>query len=175
MTREVTLRPIDLLCRATAAEKGDALPGDADIADPVGVTDHSIDLAAPPCAIGQWLIQMGGDRAGGYSYDRLDNASCRSARTILPEFQPVCVGTLFLAMPVATDCFILVDFEPERFLLLGGPGDAVPEGEPGSEAWRAAFNRANWIFRLTPVDGGRRLHARSRLAFLQLGRRRTLR
>ena len=34
-----------------------------------------------------WLVQMGGDRAGWYSWDALDNHGERSARRIVPEWQ----------------------------------------------------------------------------------------
>lgn len=39
-----------------------------------------------------WLVQMGGDRGGWYSWDRLDNAGQRSATEIHPEWQDLDVG-----------------------------------------------------------------------------------
>src|SRR4029079_10194778 len=69
-----------------------------------------------------WLAQMGaGSRAGWYSYDCLDNGWRRSARRIVPELQRISVGTVFPALPGATDGFVVVQFEPPQFLVLGWP------------------------------------------------------
>jgi hypothetical protein len=45
-----------------------------------------------PAEIWPWLVQMGCDRSGFYSYDRLDNGGRASAESILPEFQDTKVG-----------------------------------------------------------------------------------
>src|SRR5678816_3442271 len=39
-------------------------------------------IDAPPARVWPWLLQMGCDRAGWYSFDRLDNAGVPSARHI---------------------------------------------------------------------------------------------
>jgi hypothetical protein len=81
-----------------------------------------------------------GARAGWYSYDLVDNGGHPSARRIVPELQHVEVGTVFPALPGASDAFTLLAFEPERFLVLGWlKGDApivtwtfvLAEGENG--------------------------------------------
>ena len=66
-----------------------------------------------------------GSRAGWYSYDFLDNGRRRSAERIVPEWQRIAIGTVFPALPGATDGFVVVRFEPARFLVLGWP---APDG-----------------------------------------------
>ena len=53
---------------------------------------HAIDLAAPPDRVWPWLVQMGAERAGWYSWDLLDNGDCPSPRPVQdPELGSVVV------------------------------------------------------------------------------------
>src|SRR5690242_19345789 len=45
-------------------------------------TTMAITIDAPPHQVWPWLVQMGGDRAGWYSWDHLDNAGHPSARKV---------------------------------------------------------------------------------------------
>ena len=47
----------------------------------------AVTIDAPPARVWPWLLQMGCDRAGWYSWDRLDNAGRPSAEHIIPEWQ----------------------------------------------------------------------------------------
>ena len=161
-------RRVDLFCSPTPEEVSASLPGDEIIDDPVGVTNHAIDIQAPPDAVWPWLAQMGADRAGWYSYDAFDNGGRTSISEIRPDLQDIAVGTLFPALPGATDCFILTGMKAPEFLVLSVPGADGVSGDVGSEPWRRSFDRANWTFRLTAKGGGTRLLARSRLGFLTL-------
>jgi hypothetical protein len=108
--------------RASRAERARALPGDSLIASPIGSLTHAITIRRPPCDVWPWLVQMGaGSRAGWYSYDRIDNGRQPSAASIRPELQHPAVGTVFPALPGVTDGFVLLDFEVERFVVLGWP------------------------------------------------------
>jgi len=60
-----------------------------------------------------------GSRGGWYSYDWLDNGRQPSAARIVPELQHPAIGTIFPALPGATDGFTLPALEHERLLLLG--------------------------------------------------------
>ena len=68
-----------------------------------------------------WLIQMGADRAGWYSYDLLDNGGRHSAEEILRDFQNPPVGAVFPALPGCRDGFVLIEQEPPNWLILGWP------------------------------------------------------
>jgi hypothetical protein len=79
-------------------------------------------------------------RAGWYSYDFIDNGPRRSAARIVEELQHIAVGTLFPAVPGATDGFHVLQFETGRSLVLG---------------WRPAFNAlpiVTWAFVLDGVN-----------------------
>jgi hypothetical protein len=56
-------------------------------------------IEVPPSQVWPWLIQMGCDRAGWYSWDRLDNAGVSSADLIHPEWQQIAVGDHLLSRP----------------------------------------------------------------------------
>ena len=115
--------------RASRLERTRALAGDELIAQPIASLTHAITIRRQSREVWPWLVQMGaGSRAGWYSYDVLDNGRERSADRILPNLQSIAVGSLFPAVPGATDGFHVVKFETGRYLVLGWkptPGDAL--------------------------------------------------
>src|ERR1035438_7827126 len=44
-----------------------------------------VTIEAPSDQVWPWLVQMGGDRGGWYSWDRLDNGGRPSAQEVHPE------------------------------------------------------------------------------------------
>jgi hypothetical protein len=113
--------------RATHPERTRRLPGDDLIPGPVTPLTHAITIRRPPSDVWPWLVQMGaGSRAGWYSHDALDNGGQPSARRIVPELQTIAVGMVFPAAPDVTEGFLLLAFEPERFLVLGWPSPTGP-------------------------------------------------
>lgn len=113
------------------------------------------EIDAPPARVWPWLVQMGVDRGGWYSWDRLDNFGRRSADRIHPEWQRVRVGDRFTAMPDGSQSWIVAAVEPERFLalrmsldLLGRPFD--PDGPAP-----ATVTDSTWSFLLKELPGGR--------------------
>jgi hypothetical protein len=112
--------------RASRLERTKPLPGDEVIPQRIGSLTQAITIRRSRRDVWPWLAQMGaGSRAGWYSYDVLDNGRRRSAEHVVPELQRIAIGTLFPALPGATDGFVVVRFEPERFLVLGWP---APDG-----------------------------------------------
>jgi hypothetical protein len=106
--------------RATGDERRRPLYGDELMRHAKATLTHAITIKAPREAVWPWLVQMGaGSRAGWYSYDFLDNGRRPSARRVVPELQHVALGTLFPAIPGATEAFIVVGLLPERALVLG--------------------------------------------------------
>ena len=83
-------------------------------------------FAALPHKVWPWLAQMGSGRAGWYSYDFVDNGCHPSAERILPEYQQISVGTVFPALPSATDVFAVVHYEKDRSLVLAWK---LPDGK----------------------------------------------
>jgi len=125
--------------KAAHVERVRDLPGDDLISRPIGSMTHAITIRCSRRNVWPWLAQMGAGRAGWYSYDLFDNGGRPSAERILPEFQNVSPGTLFPALPGATDAFVALACEPARFLILGVPR---PESEPA----------VTWTFALEDVD-----------------------
>jgi hypothetical protein len=134
--------------RAERRERAFTLPGDELITKPIGTLTHGITIAGPPRAVWPWLAQMGaGNRAGSYSYDRLDNAGVPSATRVRPELQHITVGTIFPALPGVT----VLTFDPFRSLVLG---------------WRDGDGRlqVTWAFVLDERGRSTRLLVRVRAA-----------
>jgi hypothetical protein len=128
--------------RATRQEKRRGLPGDERIAQAIDTLTHGVTIRRAPRDVWPWLVQMGaGNRAGWYSYDRLDNAKQPSAMQIVPALQHPAIGSIFLALPGVTDGFTLLAIDPERVLTLGW---LAPDGTP----------QVTWTFVLDEVSPG---------------------
>ena len=84
---------------ATARECVLAIPGDEMIRNLAGSVTNAITVHCNRRELWPWLIQMGADRAGWYSYDRLDNGGRHSADRIIRELQSPPVGAVFPASP----------------------------------------------------------------------------
>jgi hypothetical protein len=63
------------------------MPGDDLLATPSFKATRAITIKTPPERVWPWIVQVGYDRAGFYSYDLLDHGARPSARRILAEFQ----------------------------------------------------------------------------------------
>jgi hypothetical protein len=146
---------------ATVAEARAVLPGDELVAEPAGNVTRAVTIDAPAEQAWRWLVQIGQDRGGMYSYDALENLlglRIHSADHVDERWQRLAVGDTVrliprgwmglregLALPVAQLAdgrSIVLREDPED-----GPWDAV------------------WSFHLLPVDAYRcRLLSRSRAA-----------
>jgi uncharacterized protein YndB with AHSA1/START domain len=151
--------------QATDAEAARPLPGDDLVAAPLGSMTHAITIRRAPRDVWPWLVQMGADRAGWYSYDVVDNGRRQSLKRIAPELQHVAAGSVMPAAPGVSDGFTVLRVEPERALVLGWvpPSDGAPvstwafvleEPEPGhtrllvrSRSTVAPFGLPDWTMR----------------------------
>jgi len=84
-------RPTSLRWGSTRAERESALPGDEVFpADAAYRIDHAITVHASASTVWPWLVQLGQDRGGFYSYDWLERtvgADIHNADRIHPEWQ----------------------------------------------------------------------------------------
>ena len=141
---------------ATPSDLERVMAGDSLLAGQTYSGTMAITVDAPPEHIWPWLVQIGYQRGGLYSYDWLDRLfgflDRPSATRILPEFQHLAVGDIIPlgqgpGWPVAV-------LEPNRALVL----DMRNTG--GGLEWV-------WQFGLYPIDGMRtRLITRSRVRAL---------
>jgi hypothetical protein len=137
-------------CVATALEKRRPLPVDAIIPDPIFTSTQAITIDAPPERVWPWIAQMGGGRAGWYSWDAIDNGGTPSSPSIIPAFQAVARGDIMPAIPGARDAFVVAAVDPPRDLVL-----TVPDGHGG--------HAVGWEHVLDPLPSGRtRLIVRGR-------------
>jgi hypothetical protein len=160
-------------------EAAKLLPGDDLVPTPTAIETRGITIDAPPAAVWPWLVQMGYDRAGWYSYDQLDMRG-KSVDTILPAFQALAVGDIVPVSPEGGFAVTVVD--PGRAIVLytdtalverQGLATPTTSGVPAGLAASGALLRqtprefaASWAFTLEPLDGGRtRLIERFRVRF----------
>jgi hypothetical protein len=116
----------------------------------------AVTIDAPPSAVWPWLVQMGCDRGGWYSWDQLDNAGISSAERIHPEWQDASVGDRMLSAPSGATWFEVAALEPERFLALRAPID-LHGGRPfDTKGLRPRlYNDSVWCFQLNELPAGR--------------------
>jgi hypothetical protein len=91
------LQPWHRTWGSTRAEVLMALPGDPADRDPSLEIQHAVTIDAPPSAVWPWLIQLGQDRAGFYSYDWLERAFGADVHNVFelrPEWQSRRVGEI---------------------------------------------------------------------------------
>jgi hypothetical protein len=162
------------------AEDDGPLPGDDLVPEPTAIETRGIDIAASADDIWPWLVQMGYDRAGWYSYDALD-MNMPSADHIRPELAEIAVGDVMPTHPAGG--FVVRVREDQRALVLYLDTDLVHEQAQAAEARaggslniqatgafmeaaQPADFAASWAFVLEQAtDGGTRLIERFRVRF----------
>ena len=140
----VTLRWSALHWGATTEETREHLPGDEILPVAGLVATRAVTIQAPPEDVWPWIVQLGADRGGFYSYDRLENlAGCRlhSADTVVEEWQRLEAGDVVRLHPRVALGVASVD--PRRSLVLHAaravPGE--PEAAPYDFTWSFVLRR----------------------------------
>jgi hypothetical protein len=145
---------------ATKAEVSATLPGDDLVTSANLRLTKGITIQAPPQVVYPWLLQLGVDRGGMYSYDWLENLlglNVHTADRIIPEFQQVNTGDFWRFTPQdyvfnPGPGLFVQELQPERAVLLTFGLETKPEEEPFM----------SWQFVLQPqLDGSTRLLLRS--------------
>ncbi len=152
-----------------------AVAGDDLVPDATVVETRGVEIGAPPEAVWPWLLQMGYNRAGWYSYDMVDMKGASLDR-IDPELQQLAVGDL---VPNSPDtAFAVRILDPGRALVLYADEALVQEQVTAARERKAAGEAveatpvnlraagrampsmpgfaASWAFILRPLDDGRR-------------------
>jgi hypothetical protein len=103
-----------------------------------------------------WLVQMGWDRGGWYSWDRLDNGGRPSATEVHPEWQDVAVGDQlsFWVLGRRMDAYRVGVLERNRFFGLYGCADLRGRWLDPKEARPASYMEGIWGFLLNELPGG---------------------
>lgn len=151
----LAVRPRLVRWGATDAEVDGPYPGAGLIPGGERSATMAATIDAPPSAVWPWLVQMGHDRGGWYSWDRLDNWGRRSAGHIQPRWQAIALGDRMAANPDGSQAWVVAALEPERFLGLrmsldlgGRPFDPRGPRPP-------RYTDSLWAFLLEELPGGR--------------------
>jgi proline iminopeptidase len=149
------LRPRMLHWGATQEEIDAPFPGQDIIPNGSREMTMAITIDAPPKNVWAYLTQMGLDRAGWYSWDRLDNWGKHSADRVHPEWQQARQGQHFNAMPDGSEWWEVARVVPEQLLILRMSVDL--RGKPFDTHARKPkyFTDSTWGFQLKPIPGGR--------------------
>lgn len=95
----------------------------AEVFEPNGIlSTHAITIDSPPEKIWPWIVQVGQNKGGFYSYSWLENLfGCRMKNTeqIIPEFQDIKVGDKVLLHPKAPP-LVVSYVDPGKALALEG-------------------------------------------------------
>ncbi len=158
------VRPWHTAWGATHVDRVVRLPGDEFSKRAYHSITHAVNIQAPPEAVWPWIVQIGQDRSGFYSYRFLENlVGCQmpQVHTIVPEWQNRATGdTVWFATPTSYGGrarMVATIVEPNRSLTLATPEDwkRFQSGDEGLDT--------TWTFALVPKPGGAtRLIARLR-------------
>jgi hypothetical protein len=151
----LAVRPRLLRWGATDEELRGSYPGAGLIPGATRSATMAVTLAAPPSRVWPWLVQMSVDRAGWYSWYRLDNFGLRSAARIHPEWQEISVGDRLAAKPDGSERWEVAALEPERFLGLRMSLDLRGRPFDPAGARPRFYTDSLWGFLLGELPGGR--------------------
>lgn len=141
------IRPWHLRWGATDEETRLPLPGDELVAGPDTGATHAITIDAPVSEVWPWLVQIGQDKGGFYSYTWLENlVGCHmhNADRVVPEFQKLQVGDTVRLHPKAPPLPVLI-CDPLKALVLGSNMDS--SGTWGFYLKELGENRTRLIIR----------------------------
>jgi hypothetical protein len=159
------VRPRLLNWGATRDETTGVYPGDELMPGPAHCSTMATTLPAPPERVWPWLAQMGYNRAGWYSWDKLDHGGQPSADRIVPQWQNLHQGQRLNSMAGGRDQMTVAVLKPNRTLVLRSiyqvPAFRTVDAQSGPLP-RACVDTI-WGFHLRPAPGGRtRLVVRKR-------------
>jgi len=151
---------------ATEEERAVSLPGDELVAEPATQLTRAITIDASPDRVWPWIVQLGADRGGFYSYDWLENLfglEIHSADDIVPAWQQLQVDDVVYASRDRTGGWYVVDLRPDEALVLKVANLAAGRPLRRDEQLKWEFL---WTFALRPTaSGDTRLLVRERTAF----------
>lgn len=157
----IGIRHLAATWASTSDERRRTLPGDEFVGLPHAQADRAVTISAPPERVWPWLMQLGQDRGGFYSFEAIENlmgCQIEGVSTIREEWatrEPS--DRVHLAPEVALRVAIA---DAPRALVLRG--DKHADGLQDADGLPEQFT---WAFVLTGADGGTRLHVRERYRF----------
>jgi hypothetical protein len=145
----LAVRPWFLTWGTTSDEVAAVLPGD-ELLQPHSSSTRAITIAAPVEKVWPWLLQLGQDRGGFYSYEFLENlvgTNMPNVDELKPELQHWKVGDKLWMYPpdklAGAGHAVLQRLDPGRALVFGTRQVGTPAEQPTD---------GTWAFIVRPVD-----------------------
>jgi len=146
---------------ASQVEINQPLPGDSYVSRADRQRTKAITIHAPVEGVYPWIVQLGQEKGGFYSYSGFENligCNITNAERIYPEWQAIQPGDLVRMYPKdkgGPPPYIVVSFTPNQAVVLGHHAD-------GGEGWNDT-----WQFVLVALDDyTTRLILRDRMLFI---------
>ena len=152
---------------ATRAEAVGALPGDLLVDEPAFQVTRAVTVDAPPASVWPWLMQLGADRGGFYSYEWLENLfrlGIHNTDELVAAWQHRAVGDVVWADAKRRGGWYVVESRSHEALVLQMAN--IVAGRPARRTDKGGFEFL-WAFVLQPgtARGTTRLLVRERVAF----------
>lgn len=167
VTYRKLLRPWHERWGATDEEVDAPLPGDELTAEPASQATRGITIAAPPEDVWPWVIQIGADRGGFYSYDWLENLfglGIHSSDEIVPKWQQRAVGELMYGNRKGSGGWYVMEVRPNEALVVKTAN--LKTSRPLQRDESPAFWEFTWAFVLKKqANETTRLLVRERVGF----------
>jgi hypothetical protein len=149
---ELWIRPWAARWGATGEELRRHWPGDEFVTAAAETVTHAITINAPASSVWPWILQIGQDRAGYYSYSWLENlfgAQIHNILRIVPEFQIRSEGDDVWMAPKhkygGQARMVIASLDSGRAMVLVPPVSAghLPGDQPAE---------GTWSFIVEPID-----------------------
>ena len=98
-----------------------SLPGDDLVPDPAEQNTRAIEIDAEPSSVWPWIIQIGADRGGFYSYEWLENLfglGIHNSDVVVNQWQHRTVGDLVFADAKGSGGWYVMEVRPGEALVL---------------------------------------------------------
>jgi len=159
------LRPRHLRFGATHEEVQRPLPGDDLIKDAKVQATRAITIDARPDDVWPWIIQIGQDRGGFYTYDWLENffaLGIHSTDRIIHEWQHREIGDFVSGGAWGHAGWYVMEVRPPHVLVLQAGDERT--GRP-AQADEPPMGTFSWAFVTEERDGQTRLLVRARYGY----------
>ncbi len=117
----------------------------------------AVTIDASPEQVWPWLVQLGWNRGGWYSWDLLDNGGRPSATEVHPEWQDIAIGDLlkFRVFGRDVDAYKVGVIEPNKYLGLYGYTTLGGRWLNPEKPRPSSYMEGTWGFQLTEQLGDR--------------------
>ena len=162
------LRPLRDRWGLTKEKALRSLPGDDIVKNPKSAYSHGIEINAPLEYVWPWVVQIGKDRGGFYSYEALENIAglnIYNTDVILEEYQDPKVGDIIPFGPKSGYPLVLV--KPKEALVIESCDDLERKTTFNpADGYPNKFLHISWLWYIEPLGPYRsRFISRNRVNF----------